>query len=66
MQDSDLYLKNIERGINYIIESVEDGGRFSSTQATILCLKALVLYTKFLTGISGKGTFDVAINDKVI
>jgi hypothetical protein len=45
---------------------VEDGGRFSSTQATILCLKALVLYTKFLTGISGKGTFDVAINDKVI
>lgn len=66
IQDSDLYLDNIERGINYIVESIEDGGRFSSTQATILCLKALILYVKFLTGISGQGTFDVAINDKVV
>lgn len=50
-QDKDAFRENIEKGIGFIVSSIERGGRFSTTQATVLCLKALVLYSSNIKGI---------------
>jgi hypothetical protein len=39
------------------LKSIKDGGRYGSTQATVLCLKALVKYAKVFGGIKGSGKF---------
>ena len=35
---------NIEKGIAFLLSSIKSGGRFGSTQSTVLTLKALTRY----------------------
>ena len=55
--------KQIEKGVNYLLTNMQDG-YFASTQATILCLKAIVKYSQLLST-KGKGvkTFETIINN---
>ncbi|CDW78538.1 a-macroglobulin complement component [Stylonychia lemnae] len=57
-QDRRLFAPNIEKAVKFIISSIEDGGRMGSTQSTILCLKALILYMEQYSGIKGNGLFS--------
>ena len=61
--DPAFYSPSIEIGIGYLMQSVKDGGRYGSTQATVLAIKALVKYAKIFGGIKGKGTFALYVND---
>lgn len=61
--DFDKYIKNIEKAIGFILENMEFG-YFGSTQATVLGLKAIVLYTKILNKLPiGKKDFIIKVND---
>ena len=40
------FSKNIDLSIGFILGSIKNGGRFGSTQSTVLSLKALVRYTQ--------------------
>jgi hypothetical protein len=42
--DSSKYAEKIDLSIGFLMKSVKDGGRYGSTQATVLCLQALVKY----------------------
>lgn len=44
--DPSSYSKNIDLGVGFILSSIKNGGRFGSTQSTVLSLKALVRYTQ--------------------
>ena len=43
--DASGYGQQVDLAIGYIMKQAKDGGRFGSTQATILSLKALVKYS---------------------
>ena len=45
------------------MQAVKDGGRYGSTQATVLCIKALVKYAQVFGGIKGSGKFVLYLND---
>lgn len=66
MIDASLFANHIEKAVKFIMKSVEKGGRYGSTQATVLSLQALVQYTKKFGGIKGKGDFVVSVNNKEI
>lgn len=55
--DPSKYSKNIDLAIGFILNSIKNGGRFGSTQSTVLSLKALVRYTQIYQGIQGSGSF---------
>ena len=55
--DPTFYSTNIELSIEYLLKSVKDGGRYGSTQATVLVLKTLVKYAKIYGGLKGSGSF---------
>ena len=65
-QDQGQFSENIERGIQFLMRSIKDGGRFGSTQATILSLKALVCYSKISGGVSGQGKFTLVVDDEEV
>jgi hypothetical protein len=44
-QDTSLFFDPIEKSLKFIEESATNLGQYGSTQATILALKALTLYT---------------------
>lgn len=37
---------NIDKGVAYLLSSIKSGGRFGSTQSTVLTLKALTRYAE--------------------
>jgi hypothetical protein len=47
--------------VDYLVEQVKDG-RYGTTQATILSLKALTKYMKDFTGLNGDGSFALTVN----
>jgi hypothetical protein len=49
--------------VKYLLKSIKDGGRYGSTQATVLTLKALVKYAKEFGGIRGQGDFVLYLNN---
>ena len=62
--DDTAYLSNVEKAVEYILSKMESGF-FSSTQATILCMKALVEYSAFKNTVkSGVKTFEIQIQNK--
>ena len=61
-----MFSPQIELGIEYLLKSVKDGGRYGSTQATVLCLKALVKYAKMFGGIKGQGDFVLYLNNEKV
>ena len=60
------FATNIESGVGFILKSIKKGGRFGSTQSTVLSLKALVAYTKMYNGLKGVGTFVLYVNDNKV
>ena len=44
-QDPSKFSPQIDLGMKYLLSSINDGGRFGSTQSTVLTLKALVKYS---------------------
>lgn len=64
--DPSRYSKNIDLGVGYLLSSIKNGGRFGSTQSTVLSLKALVRYTQIYQGISGSGSFVLYLNGEKI
>lgn len=61
--DSTKFNKQIEKGINFVLGNMQMG-YFSSTQATILCLKAIVKYSELLsTKNKGIKEFEVFIDE---
>lgn len=60
--DPSKYSANIDLAIGFILNSIKNGGRFGSTQSTVLSLKALVRYTQIYQGIKGKGSFVLYMN----
>ena len=63
-QDVSGFSKNIDLGVNFLLNSIKKGGRFGSTQSTVLSLKALVRYTQVYSGLKGSGNFVMYINNK--
>jgi hypothetical protein len=61
-QDMAKFSKNVERGIEFISSKIKDGGRFGSTQSTVLSLKALVRYAQFNQGLRGAGDLVLYLN----
>lgn len=61
-QDPQAFSKNIELAMTFITNSVKKGGRFGSTQSTVLSLKALVKYTQLNPGVKGSGKFVFYVN----
>lgn len=64
--DTSRYSVNIELAIGYLMKSVKDGGRYGSTQATVLCLKALVKYARIFGGLKGSGNFVLYFNGQKV
>jgi hypothetical protein len=60
--NSGKYADNIEPAVGYLMNSVKDGGRYGSTQATVLCLQALVKYAKIFGGLKGSGKFVLSVD----
>jgi len=52
--------------IAFILKQAKDGGRFGSTQATILSLQALVRYSQVFGGVRGAGDFVMYVNDQKV
>ena len=45
-QGPSVFTEQIDLGIGFLLQSIKDGGRFGSTQSTVLSLKALVRYSQ--------------------
>ena len=63
-QSGGAYSAQAEKGVQFIVSSVEDGS-YGSTQATILSLKVLVEFLKNVK-LDGSGTFELLIDDQVV
>jgi uncharacterized protein YfaS (alpha-2-macroglobulin family) len=55
------FVGNVERAVRFLAESCQ-GGRFSSTQATILALKAIVAYDAARARAMAPGSLSVALD----
>lgn len=60
--DPGKYSSNIELAYKFLMSSVKKGGSYGSTQATVLSLQALVLYSQKFGGLKGSGSFKLTIN----
>ena len=57
----------VEDGMRFVMASIKNGGSFGgSTQATILCLKALILYYDTHLELKPPAEFTLKINDKEV
>lgn len=69
-QDKDEFSENIESGMQFIIASYSRDGHFSSTQSTILSLKALNEYLKEYLGnantIHGRGNLELRVDNSLV
>ena len=61
-----LYRKQIELSVKYISSQVSERSFFYSTQATYLCLRALVDYYSIVPAISGSGDFALYLDGKLV
>ena len=57
---------SIDLALSFILKQAKDGGRFGSTQATILSLQALVRYSEIFGGVRGSGNFVLYVNNKKV
>ncbi len=61
--DPAAFATNIELAIGYLLTKIKDGGRFGTTQSTVLSLKALIAYQKYNGELKGKGNLVLYLND---
>ncbi len=59
------YIQNVEKAIKYLAE-VCKGGRFGSTQSTILALRAIVAYDKANVNPKTQGSLKLIVDGKLI
>ncbi|MBN1960242.1 MAG: A-macroglobulin complement component [Deltaproteobacteria bacterium] len=59
------YAANVEKAIKFLTSMCE-GGRFSSTQATVLALKAIIAYDEAYASPKAAGTLQLLLDDKPI
>ena len=57
---------SLDRGIKYLFENRSGYGSFSSTQATILALKAITEYSSYLKSIAKPGILTVVVNNEKV
>jgi len=62
IQDKDLFAKEIELGVKFVVSSMSKGGRYGSTQSTVLCLQALNRYLDEKSGVRGEGQFVLTVD----
>jgi hypothetical protein len=65
-QSPSQFSANIDSGVGFLLSSIKKGGRFGSTQSTVMTLKALVRYTQIYAGIQGKGKFVAYLNNQKV
>ena len=65
-QDPSEFSANIDKGVAFLLSSIKSGGRFGSTQSTVMTLKALTRYAQIYQGIKGKGNFKLSIDDTLV
>ena len=65
LSDQQRYGAYIPSAINWIVAQVKSGGRYGSTQATILSLKAITTYMENFASLNGNGTFVLRLNNTV-
>lgn len=58
------FSEELEQSIKMLVASVKKGGRYGSTQATVLAIKAITSYMKNYVSLNGKGKFVLYANDK--
>ena len=56
-----VYSTEVQKAIEFLVSSVEKGGSYGNTQATILALKALILYDQSTGLINGEGKLVVKV-----
>lgn len=66
LKSSDKNVKALSQAVQYLVSSRSGSGAFSSTQGTILALKALTTYAKFSKRASEDGTVLIYIDDKKV
>ncbi|MBL7933434.1 MAG: hypothetical protein JNL60_16125, partial [Bacteroidia bacterium] len=66
LKSSDKNMKSLSQAVQYLVSSRSGSGAFSSTQGTILALKALTTYAKFTKRASESGTVVIYIDDKKV
>ncbi len=59
------YVANVEKAIQYLAE-VCKGGRFGSTQSTVLALKAIVEYDKSRAVPKAPGSLELLVDDEAV
>jgi uncharacterized protein YfaS (alpha-2-macroglobulin family) len=59
------YAGNVERSMKYLANSCE-GGRYGSTQSTVLALRAIVAYDKMRSGKKAPGAVRVYVNGQPV
>jgi hypothetical protein len=62
MNNQQKYSAQITAAINWLVQSVKSGGRYGSTQGTILSLKAITAYMQNFASINGQGSFVLRLN----
>jgi hypothetical protein len=58
-QDNSIFFDPIEKALMFVEKSATNLGQYGSTQATVLALKALTLYTQKNSGIKGSGSISL-------
>ncbi len=66
LNDQNRYAAQITPAVNWLVAQVKAGGRYGSTQATILALKAITSYMQNFANLNGDGTFALRINGQVV
>jgi len=59
------YVANVEKSINYLAQSCE-GGRYGSTQSTVLALKAIVAYDQSRAKPKAPGSLQLLVDGKPV
>jgi hypothetical protein len=62
LNDQTRYATQIISAIDWLVSTVKSGGRYGSTQATILALKAITSYMQNFANLNGNGDFVLRLN----
>ena len=66
LQDQQRYAQYITPAVDWLVRQVKSGGRYGSTQATILSLKAITTYMQNFASINGQGDFVLRLNGTAV
>jgi hypothetical protein len=65
LNDQSRYSQKLVKAVDWLVGRVKSGGRYGSTQATILALKAITSFMENFANLNGNGNFVLRLNDKV-